>query len=115
MTLAFYMDHHVERAITAGLRSRGVDVLTAYEDGGDHLRDADLLDRASTLRRVLFTRDQDFLVEATKRQIQDRFFYGVIYAHKLHVSVRTCIDDLELMAKSGVPEDIVNQLIYLPL
>ncbi len=27
------MDHHVSRAITNGLRLRGVDVLTAYEDG----------------------------------------------------------------------------------
>jgi len=28
MPTALYMDHHVPRAITAGLRSRGVDVLT---------------------------------------------------------------------------------------
>jgi hypothetical protein len=33
MPLAFYMDHHVPRAVTLGLRLRGVDVLTAYEDG----------------------------------------------------------------------------------
>jgi hypothetical protein len=35
MAVALYMDHQVERAITSGLRLRGVDVLTAYEDGGD--------------------------------------------------------------------------------
>lgn len=28
MALALYMDHHVPRAITDGLRLRGVDVLT---------------------------------------------------------------------------------------
>src|SRR5438876_4905474 len=33
MPIAFYMDHHVPGAITLGLRLRGVEVLTAYEDG----------------------------------------------------------------------------------
>jgi hypothetical protein len=33
MALAYYMDHNVSSAITNGLRSRGVDVITAYEDG----------------------------------------------------------------------------------
>lgn len=33
MPLAFYMDQHVPRAITNGLRLRSLDVLTAHEDG----------------------------------------------------------------------------------
>lgn len=33
MSLAFYIDEHVPRAITIGLRLRGVDVLTVQEDG----------------------------------------------------------------------------------
>ena len=33
MPLALYMDQHVPRAITTGLRLRNVDVLTAFEDG----------------------------------------------------------------------------------
>jgi len=31
--LAFYMDHQVRGQITRGLRQRGIDVITAYEDG----------------------------------------------------------------------------------
>ena len=64
MSLAFYMDHHVPKAITNGLRLRGVDVLTAYEDGTREYEDADLLDRATELQRVLFTQDDDLLSEA---------------------------------------------------
>ena len=30
MPIKLYMDHHVPRAITTGLRLRGVDVITAY-------------------------------------------------------------------------------------
>ena len=34
------MDHHVPLAVTEGLRLRGVDVLTCYEDGTSELDDA---------------------------------------------------------------------------
>jgi hypothetical protein len=47
------MDHHVHQAITDGLRSRGADVLTAYEDGAHELHDPELLDRATEFGRVL--------------------------------------------------------------
>ena len=105
MPFALYMDHHVPRAITDGLRLREVDVITALEDGAERLDDPDLLDRASELERVIFTRDADFLVEVQRRQQAAIFFYGVIYAHQLRVSIGTCIQDLEILAKAGEPDD----------
>src|SRR5579884_1049821 len=45
MPLALYLDQHVPRAIATGLRLRGVDVLTAFEDGASDLDDPALLDR----------------------------------------------------------------------
>jgi predicted nuclease of predicted toxin-antitoxin system len=91
MTILLYMDHHVPRAITIGLRRRGIDVLTAYEDDASEAEDAVLLDRANALGRVLFTRDDDLLAEATKRQREKIPFSGVIYAHQLKVSIGACI------------------------
>jgi hypothetical protein len=44
MSLALYMDQHVPRAITVGLRLRGVDVLTAFEDGASDASDPVLQD-----------------------------------------------------------------------
>ena len=38
------MDHHVQGAITRGLRARGIDVLTAEEDGTKRWPDDRLLD-----------------------------------------------------------------------
>ena len=46
MPISFYMDHHIPKAITVGLRLRGVDVITAHEDGADQLSDDLLLKRA---------------------------------------------------------------------
>jgi hypothetical protein len=54
MALKLYMDHHVPRAITIGLRLRGVDVITAHEDAAGNVTDTALLDRASELGRCAF-------------------------------------------------------------
>jgi uncharacterized protein DUF5615 len=59
MAIMLYMNQHVPRAITVELRLRGVDMITAHEDGADRTNDPELLDRASVLGRVLFTRDDD--------------------------------------------------------
>ncbi len=115
MPIAFYMDHHVPRAITLGLRLRGVDVLIAYEDRTSELEDPALLDRAGELGRVLFTRDDDLLAEATQRQRTGIPFCGVIYAHQLRVSIGRCVQDLEIIAKAGDPEDLMNGVMFLPL
>jgi len=115
MPLKLYMDHHVPRAITDGLRGRGVDVLTAFEDNASQLDDAALLDRATELERVLFTRDYHLLQEATSRQRNGIPFFGVIYAHQLRVSIGGCIRDLEIIAKAGEAEDLKNRVQFLPL
>lgn len=49
MAVGIYMDVHIPRAITNGLRLRGVDVLTAQEDGTITLTDTELLKRATEL------------------------------------------------------------------
>jgi predicted nuclease of predicted toxin-antitoxin system len=81
LSLRLYMDHNVPGPITAGLRSRGVDVLTAAEDGARRMPDAQLLDRATSLGRVLVTQDADLLAEGAHRQRAGIQFAGVIYGH----------------------------------
>jgi hypothetical protein len=115
MALKLYMDHHVPRAITIGLRIRSVDVITAHEDATNKLSDSHLLDRASKLGRVLFTQDDDLLVEAVRRQRDAIPFSGVIYAHQLRASIGRCIQDLELIARAGEDEDMANSIEFLPL
>jgi hypothetical protein len=115
MALRLYMDHHVPRAITSGLRLRRVDVLTAAEDGAALLSDPALLDRAEALGRILFSQDDDVVEEANRRQRAGSRFAGVIYPHQLRAPIGVCVRDLELIAKIAEPADLQGQVIFLPL
>ena len=95
------MDENVHGAITIGLRLRQIDVLTVQEDGYSGADDIIILDRATALKRLIFSQDKDFLIEANNRQVQGREFVGVIYGHQLIISIGDCIRDLELIVKLG--------------
>ena len=115
MSIALYMDVHVRRAVSNGLRMRGGDVLTAREDGAAMWPDDRLLDRAGELGRVLFSQDDDLLAEAELRQREGRNFHGVIYTHQLSITIGQCVRDLEIIAKVADPEDLRNRVEFLPL
>jgi len=51
------MDVHVPQAITDQLRRRGVDVITAIDDGFAERDDPVVLERASEFGRLVFTQD----------------------------------------------------------
>lgn len=74
-----------------------------------------LLDRALELNRVLFSQDDDLLVEAEERQREGRPFAGVIYAHQMDITVGRCVRDLEIVAKVAEPADLMNRVEFLPL
>jgi dihydroxyacetone kinase-like predicted kinase len=113
--ITYYMDENVHGAITKALRQRNVNVLRVQEDGYMAYPDPEIVDRATALVRVLFSQDEDLLREATLRQRQGMAFSGVIYAHRAHVSIGQCVEDLDYLAQAGTPEDFTNCVYYLPL
>ena len=115
MGLALYTDVHVPYAVTTTLLNRGVDVLTAQMDKTTRLPDPELLDRASSLGRVLVSQDVDFLVEAASRQRRGKFFAGLIFAQQRSITTSQFIAHLELVAKTSEPNEMVNRVEFLPL
>ena len=115
MSLRLYMDEHIHAAITQGLRTAGVDVLTVQEDGMSGISDPELLDRATELGRVLFSQDSDLLAEAAMRQSSNAYFAGVLYGHRLNLTIGEFINDLELIAQACEEEELANTVVYLPL
>jgi hypothetical protein len=107
------MDVHVPLSVTRGLRRRGVDVLTAQEDGSTRWSDPQLLVRARELGRLLFSQDEDLIVEAVRCQRSGEAFATVVFARQLDVSVGRCISELEILAKGATSEDANGQIVFL--
>ncbi len=114
MPVSLYFDHNINRAIAQGLRRRGVDVLTAAEDGAHRLPDDKLLDRATALGRVLVSADTDFIEEAHRRQTNGVPFSGVVIGRQ-GLPIGLCVEQLELIAKVSEPDDFSDTLVFLPL
>jgi hypothetical protein len=112
MAVAYYFDESVNRAICLGLRLRGVEVMTAQEDGRRATDDEEILTRATLLNRPLVTADQDFLAIAKARLEQSKPFSGVNFL-SFQVSVGYAIENLEFYAKAGEPEDFINEVIFI--
>lgn len=112
MSVKFYADVNINKAITVGLRLKDADVLTAQEDGCRTMPDERLLERASALDRLLITGDHDFLVLARKWRQRQKNFSGVIFI-RFDLSIGHIIEELTYYANAGEPEDFINQVIFL--
>lgn len=115
MAHAIYTDVHVPFAITAGLRRRGIDVLTSQEDETQRLNDEEMLVRCMVLQRILFTQDDDFLEITSNWQQQHREFMAIAYCHQLATGIGEVIEDLELIATCASVEEVRNCVFFLPL
>ena len=114
MAVPLYMDVHVPQAITDQLRRRGVDVLTAIEDGWAEREDHELLDHTRELGRVIFTQDIRFRALAEDWQRQGRPFAGLLFGHQLGGTIGQFVKDLELIAQASEPDEWLNRIEYLP-
>lgn len=115
MSVAFYMDVHVPRAVVAELRKRGIDVLTAQEDGTARLSDEALLSRAASLQRVMVSQDVD-LIEIAQRFLRAEIpFTGLIFARQRMVAIGAFVCDLELIGTTVDSDEMLNTILYLPL
>lgn len=114
MSVLLYADVHIPRAIVVGLRLRGVDIATAQDDASATLSDPALLDRATSLGRILVSFDSDLLREATRRQREAIPFAGLVYTHPSYITIGECVRQLELIARIGEPDDFANRVEFLP-
>ena len=109
------MDVHIRRAVTAALRLRSIDVLTAQEDGASELDDELLLEPATELGRVLGSQDEDLLREGARWLSEHKDFPGIIYSHQLRITIGQMVEDLELIAMATSQDEWWGRIEYLPL
>lgn len=73
--ITYYVDEHISGLVVAGLRRRGVDVLTPHEAGMRSKSDEEQLAFATSLNRTMITKDDDFL----RLHAQGIEHQGIIY------------------------------------
>ena len=79
MPLRLYADECVNARIVAGLRRRGVDVVTAADNGLLSASDELHVERALALGRAVVTSDRDFLVIVSAILVRGESFPGLIF------------------------------------
>jgi predicted nuclease of predicted toxin-antitoxin system len=113
LALKLYADECVDGRIVAGLRRRGVDVVTVAEQGLLSASDAQQMERATALGRALVTADQDFLVIARDMHVRGAPFPGVFFIQEgtpVGEAVRNIADAAEILD----PAVMVGWLEWIP-
>ncbi len=106
--IRYYMDEHVPRAVTDGLRRRGVDALTVQAAGTLGADDERQLEYASQEGRVIVTQDADFLrLHSTGHQHR-----GIVYVPQ-RTSIGDIIRGLMLIHDVLDPEEIKGHVEFL--
>lgn len=102
------MDVHVHRAVTAGLRRRGVEVLTAQEADMRHAPDSELLSFGFREGWIIFTNDANFL----RLHASGETHSGIVYCHQ-QTGIAEIIQGLMLIFQVLEPAQMLNHIEYL--
>jgi hypothetical protein len=102
------MDEHVSPAVSAALRRRGVDVLTAQQANMLGAPDDLHLTLAVRESRTVFTHDADFL----RLHAAEHPHRGIVYAPQ-RTAPGTVVRGLMIVYEVLRPEDMVNHVEFL--
>ena len=106
--LTFYMDEHIPKSVTEGLRRRGVDVVTVQELGLQAVEDVRHLEQAAQDGRVMVTQDADFL----RLHASGLSHRGIVYAPQ-QTSISHMLRSLILLHDFLSPDDMVGHVEFL--
>jgi hypothetical protein len=108
MAIKFYTDEHVSPAVIKGLRTRGIEVLTAREAGLLETPDEQHLELAAAQGMVIFTQDVDFL----RLHASGASHNGIIYAHQ-QTPIGQVVRGLMLIYQILTPEEMENHVEFI--
>ncbi len=108
--LRFYLDEQLDIEIARQLVRRGIDVLTVRDLRTFGESDAQQLERAIQMRRVLCTNDRHFLQMAG----EGIEHYGIIFGQQDKHFIGTWVRHLARMYEDYSPDDLLNHVEFLP-
>jgi hypothetical protein len=114
--LRLISDEDVHEDIIRGLRRRepNLDLVRAADVGLDHTPDPLILEWAASQGRVLITGDLNTMVGFAWARVQSGEPMPGVLALLENVGVGRVIDDILLVALCSAPEEIKDQVLFLP-
>lgn len=111
--LRIYTDENVDVRVAEGLRRRGVEAKSAYEEGNLGLGDEAQFAHAASLQAVIFTHDHHFVEIAIEKSQRGDEHYGVIFVEMHRLNMGECIRRLALYADVLSAEEMINRVEFL--
>jgi predicted nuclease of predicted toxin-antitoxin system len=111
--LKIYTDENVDVRVAEGLRRRGVEAVSVYDEGKVGLSDEAQLVHANTLGAVIFTHDADLIEIATETNRLGDDHCGVIFVEMHLLRLGECIRRLALYADVVTVEEMINRIEFL--
>ena|ERR1700722_5765949 len=108
MAIRFHLDEHVDSAIAAGLRRRGVDVTTTLERGLRSADDPSHIAFAKSEGRVIYTNDPDFL-RLSNSGVEH---CGIVFCHVGSRGIGQVIEHLALIHACMTEEEMLNRVEF---
>jgi hypothetical protein len=103
----------VDVRVAEGLRRRGVEASTAYDEQKVGVTDEDQLAQAAGLGAVIFTHDPDLIEIAREINRRGDDHRGVIFVDTHRLRLGECIRRLALYADVVSAEEMVNRIEFL--
>lgn len=107
--IKYHLDEHIDAAVAAGLRLRGVDVTTAVEQELQGASDLQQLAFAHAQGRVLVTCDSDFIALSKA----GRPHAGIVFWPARHRRLGQVVLDLVLLCRVATAEEMTGHVEFL--
>jgi hypothetical protein len=111
--LKIYTDENVDVRVAEGLRRRGVEAFSVYDEGKGGMNDEAQLAQATERAAVLFTHDVDLIEIAAEINDQGEERCGVIFVEMHRLGLGECIQRLALYADVVTAEEMMNRVEFL--
>jgi hypothetical protein len=113
LPLRLYVDECVNGRIVVGLRRRGIDVVTAGDDGQLSASDSDQITRATALGRILVTSDADFFAIADDLLARQQPFLGMFFIQP-RATIGEAVRIIAESAETLEPPEMENRIEWVP-
>jgi predicted nuclease of predicted toxin-antitoxin system len=107
--MRIYADENVWKPVVTGLRRRGWDISSVFEEGTTGDSDREHIERAAANDWIVLTFDDDFLSLAAESAIEHA---GIIYIEQYGKEVGELVQRIDATLRRNEGRDLTGEVVY---